>query len=207
MSGTTLVGSGISGTGTENTLAKFGAGGTSVGNSQITDDGTDIAASTPGSVLLTSTNGQHVTLGAGTNTVDVDGANDQVTITGLLAFTAAASTESLAIDGVAHTATLTAATSAGFVSPILKLSTTSDLTATPTINTPSGIVRIAAAASTVTVTVTGMTSAWTVQATVRSNDTTLKTVSALPGSGSVVLTGNAAATGNTDVQILVLAPN
>ncbi len=119
----------------------------------------------------------------------------------------AANSTTFAVRDNLQTITATAGSSFNIVSPTLKLDSTSDLTATPTINTPTGIVRIASAGSTVTVTVTGMTSAWSVFATVRSVDTTLKSVSAVPGSGSFVLTGNAAAAANCDIQVWIIAPN
>ncbi len=67
-----------------------------------------------------------------------------------------------------------------------------------------GTASFAAGASSVTVTSAACTSSSIVLATVRSNDTTLKSVQAVPGSGSFTLYGNAAATAAATVGYLVI---
>jgi VCBS repeat-containing protein len=81
-----------------------------------------------------------------------------------------------------------------------------DISGTPgngTINTPSGRFAIAAAASAATITSSIVTAASKVQCQVETNDGTLKSVSVLPGAGSFVVTGNAAATGITVINVIV----
>lgn len=68
-----------------------------------------------------------------------------------------------------------------------------------TINKPAFSVNFAAAASSLTVTNSFVTTASMLLCTVQTNDGTLKSVSAVAGVGSVLLTGNAAATGETKV--------
>ena len=82
-----------------------------------------------------------------------------------------------------------------------------DISGTPgsgTVNTASGRFAIAAAASAATITSSLVTAASKVQCQVETNDGTLKSVSVVPGAGSFVVTGNAAATGNTNVNLIVV---
>lgn len=72
-----------------------------------------------------------------------------------------------------------------------------------TINTPSGRFAIAAAASAATITCALCTANSKVQCQVETNDGSLKSVSVVPGAGSFTVTGNAAATGNTNINVIV----
>jgi hypothetical protein len=73
-----------------------------------------------------------------------------------------------------------------------------------TINTPSGRFAIAAAASAATITCALCTATSKVLCQVETNDGTLKSVSVVPGAGSFVVTGNAAATGNTSISFVLV---
>jgi hypothetical protein len=65
-------------------------------------------------------------------------------------------------------------------------------------------VNFATATSSLTVTNSLVTINSNIICTVQTDDTTLKSVVAVPGSGSIVLTGNAAATAETRVGCFVL---
>lgn len=84
-----------------------------------------------------------------------------------------------------------------------KTITAGGTTGDQTINKSSFTVNFAAAASTLTVTNSFVTSNSNIICTVQTNDTTLKSVAAAPGSGSVVLTANAAATAETRVGCVI----
>lgn len=75
-----------------------------------------------------------------------------------------------------------------------------------TINTQRGRCAIAAAASAVTVTSSACAATTDVHCQVITNDATLKSVSVVPGAGSFVITGNAAATGNTTICFNLIGP-
>lgn len=173
-----------------NTVTK--SDGTNLVASQITDDGTLIRAGQSSAAANTyleiNTDEAAVNLNAGTG--------------GQVNITRGDTTIAVLPDSIS----LTAATAVTVTTPVIKASATTDVTATPTVNTPAGIVRIAAAASTVTVTCAACTTSSIVIATVRTVDATLKSVVAVPGSGSFVLTGNAVATANTDIQVWVIIP-
>jgi hypothetical protein len=73
-----------------------------------------------------------------------------------------------------------------------------------TINTPSGRFAIAAAASAATITCALCTANSKIQLQVETNDGTLKSATVVPGAGSFVVTGNAAATGNTNISFVLM---
>jgi hypothetical protein len=77
-------------------------------------------------------------------------------------------------------------------------------TGNQTINKPVGTVNFAAAASSLTVTNSLVTTSSIIITTVRTNDSTMDSVQAVPGSGSFVLYANAAATAETSVGFFVL---
>jgi hypothetical protein len=85
-----------------------------------------------------------------------------------------------------------------------------DTTVTPggttgnaTINKPSGTVNFAAAASSLTLTNSEITTSSIISCIVRTNDTTAKSCVAVPGSGSATVVLNAAATAETSVGFVV----
>jgi hypothetical protein len=84
------------------------------------------------------------------------------------------------------------------------LNTVSGGTGAVTINKPSGTVNFAAAATSLVVTNSLCTTNSIIIATVRSNDSTLKSVQAVPASGSFTLYANAAATATTSVGFLII---
>jgi hypothetical protein len=161
-------GSGISGSGTQNKIPKFGSGGTSVADSSINDDGT--------TVLITNENFSQTgtgTFGTGTGTVSLNGAT---TVTGTSNFTVAGGTTSLggaatvtglttlnggltAVGAIAINTTGTASTSignssggltltsstwnvssAGAVSGVTTLSVSGAITAATSSNTINGLI-------------------------------------------------------------------
>jgi len=73
-----------------------------------------------------------------------------------------------------------------------------------TINKSAGSVNFAAAAASLTVTSNKVTANSIVMCTVATNDTTLKSVQCVPGAGSFVMFGNAAATAETRVNFWIL---
>lgn len=81
-----------------------------------------------------------------------------------------------------------------------KTITAGGTTGNQTINKPSGSVNFAAAATTLTVTNSLCTANSVIVATVATNDATMKSVCAVAGAGSFVLTADAAATGETRVN-------
>ena len=84
-----------------------------------------------------------------------------------------------------------------------KTITAGGTTGDQTINKSSFTVNFAAAATTITVTNSFVTANSNIICTAQTNDTTLKSVAAAPGSGSVVLTANAAATAETRVGCVI----
>lgn len=84
------------------------------------------------------------------------------------------------------------------------LGTNAGSTGAQTINRPSGTVQFAAAASSLVVTDSLVTASSICLATVQTVDTTMKSVSCVPGSGSFTLTAGAASTGTTVVGFLVI---
>jgi hypothetical protein len=87
---------------------------------------------------------------------------------------------------------------------ISKTITAESTTGNQTINKASFTVNFATATSSLTVTNSLVTINSNIICTVQTDDTTLKSVVAVPGSGSIVLTGNAAATAETRVGCFVL---
>lgn len=85
-----------------------------------------------------------------------------------------------------------------------KTVTASGTTGAQTINKTVGSVNFAAGASSLVVTNSRVTTASVIIATVATNDTTLKSVVAVAGSGSFTLTANAAATAETRVNFIVI---
>jgi len=77
-------------------------------------------------------------------------------------------------------------------------------TGAQTINKPVGTVNFAAAATSLVVTNSLVTTSSVIMATVMTNDTTLDSVQAVPGSGTFTLYANAAATAETAVGFFVL---
>jgi len=77
-------------------------------------------------------------------------------------------------------------------------------TGNQTINKAAGTVNFAAAASSLTVTNSLVTTSSTIYCAVRTNDTTAIIKNVVPGSGSFVITLNAAATAETSVGFLVI---
>ena len=94
----------------------------------------------------------------------------------------------LTADGLALDKTVTAATTVG----------------AQTINKPAGTVNFAAAATSLVVTNSTVTTASIILATVGTVDATMKTVVAVAAAGSFTLTANAAATAETRVNWLVV---
>ena len=84
-----------------------------------------------------------------------------------------------------------------------KTITAGGTTGDQTINKSSFTVNFAAAATAITVTNSLVTANSNIICTVQTNDTTMKSVAAVPGSGSVVLTANAAATAETRVGCVI----
>lgn len=84
-----------------------------------------------------------------------------------------------------------------------KTITAGGTTGAQTINKSAGCVNFAAAATSLVVTNSLVSATSLVFADVSTNDTTLKSVQAVPGSGSFTLYGNAAATAETKVCFLV----
>ena len=84
-----------------------------------------------------------------------------------------------------------------------KTNTASDTTGNQTVNKASGRVNIAATGTSVTVTNSCVTSASNVVAWLLANDTTAKSCSVQPGSGSFVITLNAAATAEVAIAFVV----
>jgi hypothetical protein len=84
-----------------------------------------------------------------------------------------------------------------------KTITAGGTTGDQTINKSSFTVNFAAAATAITVTNSLVTANSNIICTVQFNDTTMKSVVAAPGSGSVVLTANAAATAETRVGCVI----
>lgn len=86
---------------------------------------------------------------------------------------------------------------------VTKTITAGGTTGDQTINKVSGSVNFAAAAQTITVTNSLVTTSSVIMATVATDDTTAKSCIAVPGTGSFVLKLNAAATAETRVQFLI----
>lgn len=86
----------------------------------------------------------------------------------------------------------------------LATNTAGGTTGNRTINQPSGTVNFAAAATSLTVTNSLCTTSSIVFAVVRTNDTTAVIKNVVPGSGSFVITLNAAATAETSVGFLII---
>lgn len=76
-------------------------------------------------------------------------------------------------------------------------------TGAQTINKTSGSVNFAAAATSLVVTNSLVTTSSIIQCTVATNDTTMKSAQCVPGTGSFTIFANAAATGTTKVNWLV----
>ena len=87
---------------------------------------------------------------------------------------------------------------------VLATNTAGGTTGAQTINKPSGTVNFAAAATSIVVTNSLCTTSSIIIATVRTNDTTMKSVAAVPGSGSFTLYADAAATAETSVGWLII---
>ncbi len=87
---------------------------------------------------------------------------------------------------------------------LLATNTATGTTGAQTINKPSGTVNFAAAATSLVVTNALCTTSSIIIATVRTNDSTMKSVQAVPGSGSFTLYANAAATAETSVGFLII---
>jgi hypothetical protein len=85
-----------------------------------------------------------------------------------------------------------------------KTVTAAGTTGAQTINKTVGSVNFAAAASSLVVTNSRVTTASVIIATVATNDTTMKSVVAVAASGSFTLTANAAATAETRVNFIVI---
>jgi hypothetical protein len=84
-----------------------------------------------------------------------------------------------------------------------RTNTAGGTTGAQTINKSAGSVNFAAAASSLVVTNSLVTATSNIIATVQTNDGTLKSVQAVPASGSFTLFGNAAATAETRVAFIV----
>lgn len=108
--------------------------------------------------------------------------------------------------GPAYKATAVAVVQAGMNAEIKtsKTITAAATTGAQTINKPAGSVNFAAAATSLVVTNSLVTANSIVLACVATNDTTMKTVLAVPASGSFTLHANAAATAETRVNFLVV---
>jgi len=85
-----------------------------------------------------------------------------------------------------------------------KTVTTAGTTGAQTINKATGSVNFAAVATSLVVTNSLVTTSSVIVATVATNDTTMKTVSAVAAAGSFTLNANAAATAETRVNFVVL---
>lgn len=82
--------------------------------------------------------------------------------------------------------------------------TAAGTTGAQTINKPAGAVNFAAAAASLVVTNSLVTVNSIILATVATNDTTMKSVSAVPAAGSFTLRGNANPTAETRVNFVVI---
>lgn len=87
---------------------------------------------------------------------------------------------------------------------LLATNTTGGTTGDQTINRPSGTVNIAAAGTSITVTNSLCTTSSLVFGEVRTNDTTAKIKNIVPGSGSFVVTMDAAVTAETSIGFLII---
>lgn len=99
------------------------------------------------------------------------------------------------------------ASEAPFISPqplYYSTITAGGTTGARTINKPVGSVNFAIAATSLVVTNSLVTAASTIICTVQANDTTLKSVQCVPGSGSFTMYANAAATAETRVGFMVV---
>ena len=90
----------------------------------------------------------------------------------------------------------------GFV--VNATNTAGGTTGNQTINKPSGTVNIAAAGTTVTVTNSLVTTSSLVFCQLRTNDATAKIKNVVPGSGSFVITLDAAATAEVSIGFFVI---
>lgn len=108
--------------------------------------------------------------------------------------------------GPAYKATAIEVTQAGMSAEVKtsKTITAALTTGAQTINKPAGSVNFAAAATSLVVTNSLVTTNSVILATVATNDTTMKTVLAVAASGSFTLHANAAATAETRVNFLVI---
>jgi hypothetical protein len=86
---------------------------------------------------------------------------------------------------------------------LAKTITTAGTTGNQTINKTTGSVNFAAAATSLTVTNSLVTTSSVINITVATNDTTMKSAVAVAGAGSFVITSNAAATAETRVNFVV----
>lgn len=86
---------------------------------------------------------------------------------------------------------------------LTKTVTTGGTTGAQTINKPTGSVNFAAAATSLVVTNSLVTTSSIIMATVATNDSTMKSVQAVAGTGSFTLYANAAATAETRVNFLI----
>lgn len=87
---------------------------------------------------------------------------------------------------------------------ILATNTAGGTTGAQTINKPAGTVNFAASATSLVVTNSLCTTSSIIIATVQTNDTTMKSVAAVPGSGSFTLYAGAAATAETSVGWIII---
>ncbi len=81
---------------------------------------------------------------------------------------------------------------------------TAGSTGSVTLNTPTGIVKMAAAASSLTLTNSYITANSLIFCTVQTSDGTAKSALAVPAAGSATIVTNAAATGTTNIAFWVV---
>ena len=108
--------------------------------------------------------------------------------------------------GQAYKATVTELVQTGMAAELKtnKTITAGGTTGAQTINKPSGTVNFAAGTSSLVVTNSLVTTASNIQATVGTNDATMKTVLCVAGSGSFTIYPNANPTAETRVNFLVV---
>lgn len=128
----------------------------------------------------------------------------------LSAYFGASSTANVRVVSAAsalRTATLPDATGTVLLDTLFNLSktvTAGGTTGAQTINKPAGSVNFAAAATSLVVTNSLVTTSSVILCTVATNDTTLKSVQCVAGSGSFTIFGSAAATAETRVNFVVI---
>lgn len=184
---------GLTGSGTPDTLPKF-TGASSIGDSRITDDGTNITIDANAGGVSINADGSSSFGDANSNGfafLDVEPASHNSSF-------GDSSGTLITVAGIAGTINL-----AGNIT-VNKTVTAAGTTGAQTINATSGSVNFAAAATSLAVTNNLVTALSIITCTVATNDTTLKAVQCVAGSGIFTIFASAAATAETRVNFLVI---